>query len=102
MTPIILISLVTSVLAIVAATVALVVGRPDRQAQSEIHILREEQSKLWDCLQGEIRRQAVRTSRSGSRSALPLADSVPLSGNGSVSDRSSMLAEFERRIRGGA
>lgn len=53
-----------SVLALVAAGLALV--RPDLETRSLRALQRvteEEISKLWDCVQAEIRRQAVRSSR---------------------------------------
>lgn len=97
MTPIISILVFTSALAIALATAALVLGRPDRQTRSDLEILREEISKLWDCLQGEIRRQSVRTSRA---SASQRAEPTSPSPDGSLlSDRSALLAEFERRRR---
>lgn len=99
MTPIILILAVMCSLAIALATSALVLGRPDRQARSDMAILSEEVSKLWEALQGEVRRQAVRASRANSaRSVSPLVGHSLPSGDGTLlSDRSALLAEFERR-----
>jgi hypothetical protein len=98
-----LISVIGLVLAIAAAILASIAllrisqGYPDSKARSDIRILEEEQSKMWEAINAEIRRQAVRSSRANTRGlASPgAAETSSLSNVLSLNDRDALLRQFE-------
>lgn len=96
--------IISLLLSVVAGAVAGAVFQQFAAAplRMQLRVLDEEISKLWETVQGEIRRQAVRSSRSNtSRGGLQQAASFQSStGESSLSEpemRDRMLAEFERR-----
>lgn len=101
-TILILVAALGSALAIALATAALVLGRPDSQSRSQLETLREEMSQMWDAIQGEIRRQAVRSSRASSATSVSrqAGQTLPSSDGTFGDNRTALLAEFERRQRG--
>jgi len=93
------IAVIAGVEVLILAAVAVIMHRvilenPDSsysKAQSQFRLVNEEISKLWDCMQGEIRRQSVRDHRSkkADRTQQPQLQS-----------RDDILADFERMSDG--